>query len=220
MSKPGLAQLQKLLRAYRDDGLVNIARKDGITTISAMHEDHVSMLVCAQNTGGKDYDELVLADIELDDDKIQGDKQDGMKPLKMPRLPDICDRTIDVKLLGKTLADPVKKHAAAMKCQDLKTKKWICFTRFDFRCTRMVLCSRESYIPDGTEVITTRQYIPETGRLLNQHFDTVMLTKRIFRHLTPVEITLKIQAETYPLELTFWVGSMQCYYVQSPMVVI
>ena len=176
------------------------------------------MLVCGQHTSGDDYEELVLAGIELEADEIRGDKQDGMKPLKMPYLPEFCDHAINVKLIGKTLADPCKKHAAAMKRKDPKTEKWVCSTRFDFRRTKMVLCSRESDV-GYTEAITTRQFIPETGRLLEQYFDTQMLTERIFRHLVPEEITLKVQGDKYPLELIFNVGPMQCYYVQAPRIV-
>lgn len=217
MSKPNLKQLSKLLRSYRKDGLVNIRRKDDITTIRAMHEDYASMITCAQTTGGEDYDEFVLENIEIEADEIRGDKKD-LPPLKMPHLPEFCDHTVNVKPIGKDFADPVKKHAAAIRYKDPKTSQWCNHSRFDFKAGWMVIATGDADLSTRT-VIVSKQRIPEAGRLLNQHFDTVMLNERVFRHLTPEDLTVKIQADKYPLELLWHCGPMQCYYIQSPRIV-
>lgn len=217
MNKTTLKQLIKLLRSYRNDGLVNIVRKDNITTIMATHEDYASMIICAQYTKGPDYDKIVLADIEIDQDEIKGDKKD-LPLLKMPYLPEFCDHIVNVKMIGKDFADPVKRHAAAIRRKDPKSDRWYNYTRFDFRETRMVIATEDADLFSRT-VIVSRQIIPKTEQLLNQHFDTVMLNDRIFRHLTPENLTVKIQEDKYPLELEFWVGPVQCYYIQSPRIV-
>ena len=218
MSKPTLKQLSKLLRSFRKDGLVNIVRKDNITAIQAMHEDYASMIACAQrSTEGPDYDEIVLGNIEIEADGIGGDKKDQTL-LKKPYLPEFRDHIINVKLIGETFANPVKKHATAVRYKDHRTYRWCNNTRFDFKQTRVVIATRDADLSART-VIVSCQYIPETGRLLNQHFDTAMLNERIFRHLTPEDLTIKIQEDTYPLELEFWIGPVQCYYIQSPRIV-
>ena len=217
MSNPTPKQLSKLLRSFRDDGLVNIVRKDNITTIKAVQEDGASMITCAQHTEGADYDEILLGNIEISQDEIKGDKQD-QPPLKIPYIPDFSNHIINVRLIGETFADPVKKHAAAVRYKDHRTLQWCNNTRFDFKKTRMVIATGDFDIAAKT-IIVSSQYIPETGRLLDQNFDTVMLTDRIFRHLTPEELTVKIQEDKYPLELEFWIGPVQCYYIQSPRIV-
>ena len=216
MSNPTPKRLSKLLRSFRDDGLVNISRKDNITTIRALQEDNVSMITCAQHTEGPDYDEIVLGNIEIEQDEIRGDKQD-QPPLKIPYIPEFCDHMVNVKLIGKDFADPVKKHAAAVRYKDARTGNWCNNTRFDFKKTRMVIATGDADLSART-VIVSNQYIPETGRLLDQNFDTVMLADRIFRHLTPEDLTVKIQEDKYPLELEFLVGPAQCYYIQAPRI--
>ncbi len=218
MSKPSLKQLSKLLRSYRNDGLVNIRQKDGITTIRAMHDDYASMITCAQTTGGEDYDEFVLENIEIEADEIRGDKREDIPLLKMPHLPEFCDHVVNVKLIGKDFADPAKKHAAAVRGKDPKSGQWCNSSLINFRKTRMVIATRDGDLSART-VIVSSQLIPVTGRLLNQHFDTVMLTERIFKHLVPEDLTVKIQADKYPLELIWHCGPMQCYYIQSHRIV-
>lgn len=213
--KPSLANLSKLLNAYRLDGVVNISRKAGITTIRTMSDDYVTAFKCALHTPGEDYTEISIRNIVITAGEISGDKLDEV--VRIARCPEFEKHLVSFNVDGQNFADVIQKHSRVIT--DVQKGIPCSATRMDIRRNLLWMYTKRQDV-GVRELYSSRLNISETETLTHQLYDVKILYDTIFKCVTPEEITVRIQTDSYPLELIFNCGPVQCYYVQAHRVVI
>lgn len=215
MSRSSITALTKLLRAYNKNGIVNIIRKDGVTSVTTMSDDYVTIFKCAMNTIGEDRDEISVKNVSINTQEggVEGDQQDDI--MRIARLPEFGHHLINFNADGPLLTAAIKNHAA------ITTK-----THNGQPISEMVMNIKGNILYLSTirkdvginEFHHSRLNITETERLPGQRFDAKILYEQLLKWIKPEEYNILIQYDKYPLEIRFRCGTIQCYYIQAPRI--